>query len=67
MTAENRIGVELEARKAQHKPFSPQWLNGLNDEEKQAVAAGEFGRGMHDSGAAYCTGVGSIGLSAHHL
>jgi hypothetical protein len=51
------IGAKLEAAKAicEYEPYSPKWLNSLPDEEKQAVAAGEFTRRLHDSGGAHVT------------
>lgn len=48
------IGARLEAEKA-HRPFSPSWLNGLSDEEKQEVAAGPFVRRLHDKAAEHIT------------
>jgi hypothetical protein len=48
-----QIGLRLEAAKSLYTPYSPQWLNSLSDEEKQTVAGGQFGRQMHDSGAAH--------------
>src|SRR5947209_5425288 len=55
VTDNRQMGLCLEAAKSQYKPYSPQWLNSLSDEEKQTVAAGQFGRQMHDSGAAHIT------------
>ncbi|MBI4273700.1 MAG: hypothetical protein HY659_03225, partial [Rhizobiales bacterium] len=55
VNAERRIGFDLEAAKSLYRPYSPQWLNSLSDEEKQTVAAGQFGRQMHDSGGAHIT------------
>jgi len=37
----------------QYTPYSPEWLNSLGDEEKQAVAGGLFGKMMHESGGAH--------------
>ena len=47
------MGSALEAAKAVYEPYSPQWLNGLSDEEKKTVAGGEFTRRLHNSGAAH--------------
>ena len=49
------IGATLEAAKAVYEPYSPEWLNSLDDEEKRAIAAGEFTRRLHENGAAHIT------------
>ncbi len=49
------VGAALEAAKSVYEPYSPQWLNSLDDEEKQAIAGGEFTRRLHENGAAHIT------------
>src|SRR5262249_47833216 len=53
VTDKQHIGLYLEAAKSQYKPYSPEWLNSLSDEDKKTVAASQFARQMHDSGAAH--------------
>ncbi len=48
------IGTKLEASKA-IKPYSPEWLNGLDEAEKRSVAESEFTRKLHDNGGAHIT------------
>ncbi len=55
LSATLSIGATLEAVKSLYEPYSPQWLNSLSDDEKRAIAEGEFTRRLHDSGAAHIT------------
>lgn len=51
--AEQQIGAALEAIKSVYRPFTPEWLNTLRDDEKKIVAESAFARQMHDDGAAH--------------
>jgi hypothetical protein len=52
---EPQIGTALEAIKSVYKPFTPEWLNALSDDEKKRVAESDFTRRMHDDSAAHIT------------
>ncbi len=55
LRANLQVGTALEAAKSLYKPYTPQWLNTLSEEEKKAVAASAFTRQMHDSAATHIT------------
>jgi hypothetical protein len=55
VSANIAIGAALEAAKGVYAPYTPQWLNSLSDDEKKAVAGGEFTRRLHDDGGAHIT------------
>ncbi|HWS09505.1 MAG TPA: hypothetical protein VN362_16835 [Xanthobacteraceae bacterium] len=52
---EPQIGTALEAIISVYKPFTPEWLNALSDDEKKLLAESDFTRRMHDDGAAHIT------------
>jgi hypothetical protein len=37
------------------QPYSPEWLNALNDAQRQSPEIKEFSRRMHDSGGEHVT------------